>query len=165
MGDDPDILALLTTARTEFEGSAMVATLEAEGIPAKVFATGANTLQWEGGYTNPIKVMVRRRDLGRAADALRANRQASVDLDWSQVDVGVADEGESFPSRRRFGRPAWTKGVRSVGFVLLGAAMIVAFRGPQIALPVLIVAVVLIIAGFRGPQDPGQPPRRNLPSR
>jgi len=46
---DPDILVVLTSARTEFEGQTIVATLESDGIPAKVFAASANMLQWEGG--------------------------------------------------------------------------------------------------------------------
>src|SRR5881394_1621445 len=96
MAGDPDILVPLTSARTEFEGQTIAAALEADGIPAKVFATSANMLQWEGGYTDPIKVMVRRRDLERAAASVKRTRQESVDIDWSEVNVGVG-EGDGYP--------------------------------------------------------------------
>src|SRR5437762_3307565 len=53
MAGDPDILVPLTSARTEFEGQTIAAALEADGIPAKVFATSANMLQWDGAPAGP----------------------------------------------------------------------------------------------------------------
>lgn len=96
MSSDPNILVFLTSAKTEFEGRAMAAALEAEGIPARVFAAAARMVQWEAGYNDPIKVMVRRGDLARAADVLRQTRAASRSIDWSTVDVdepGVLADG------------------------------------------------------------------------
>lgn len=121
---DPDILVVLTSVRTEFEGQTIVASLEAEGIPARVFAAGANMLQWEGGYTNPIKVMVRRADLERAAELLRDKRKASVDIDWSEIDVGDREDGEptiAAYGKAYRGRPGWVPRVRRVGTILVVA--------------------------------------------
>lgn len=96
MALDPDILVYLTSARTEFEGRAMVASLEAEGIPGSVFSAAARMAQWEIGYTDPIKVMVRRVDHARAVEVLGRARVEARQIDWSQVDVnepGVLADG------------------------------------------------------------------------
>jgi hypothetical protein len=170
MAGDPDILVPLTSARTEFEAQTMAAALEADGIRAKVFATSANMLQWEGGYTDPIKVMVRRADLERAAASLKRTRKESVDIDWSEVDVGPG-EGEGYPVcpacgadreglqpaeachecgfravpvPRRYKPSGTRRFIRRAGFILLGAAMIVTVFSREIAIPALIVAVLMI---------------------
>jgi hypothetical protein len=88
MGDDPDILVTLTTARTEFEGSNIVAALEARGIPARVYGLAGTALGWEIASTDPICVVVRRADLAAARAALSLARDESVDIDWNDVDVG-----------------------------------------------------------------------------
>jgi hypothetical protein len=85
---DPDILVPLTYARTEFEAHTIAAALESAGIPSQVFAMTAGALQLGSGLTDPIRVMVRRRDLEEAGRTLRAVRQESIDIDWSEVDVG-----------------------------------------------------------------------------
>jgi len=89
MGNDPDILVPLTSARSEFEAATIAESLRAQGIPAEVFGTAARMGQWEFGINNDAKIMVRRADLVRAQDVLRAVKADSVDLDWSQVDVGA----------------------------------------------------------------------------
>lgn len=93
MPRDPDILVPLIGALTEFEASVMVEALKAEGIPAHTFATAATTLQWDIASTQPIKVMVRRADIERAATVLKSIRTDSVDLDWDEV-VGAGAEPE-----------------------------------------------------------------------
>lgn len=150
IGQDPDQLVLFTSARTEFEGRTIAATLEAAQIPARVFAAGANMLQWEGGYTDPIKVMVRRADLGRAAAAMKQNKQDSVDLDWSEVDVGQPEPGTvlPMPGTPRFRGTFAMRQVRRIGFIMIGAAMIAGFMAPTAAIPILIGAVTLILAGW-----------------
>lgn len=80
----------LTTARTEFEAEVIVQALVAQGIPAKAFSTAGAVLQWDIAATQPIRVVVRRRDLEAARDALRAIRAESVDLDWDEVIPGAA---------------------------------------------------------------------------
>ena len=95
MPHDPDILVVLTSAATEFEAQALAEALRARGVPSEVFATATNTLQWQAGYTDPIKVMVRRADL-EAAGAIRASLKAdSVDIDWDEVDTGATPAGEN----------------------------------------------------------------------
>jgi hypothetical protein len=157
IGPDPDQLVLFTSARTEFEGRTIAATLEAAQIPAKVFAAGANMLQWEGGYTDPIKVMVRRADLGRAAAAMKKNKQDSVDLDWSEVDVGQPEPGTVLPppGGPRFRGTFAMRQVRRIGFIMIGAAMIAGFMAPAAAIPILIGAVTLILAGWNSESKGG----------
>jgi hypothetical protein len=95
---DPDSLVVLTSARTEFEGNTVVAALEASGIPAKLFTGTATVLQFGQYSLDTIKVMVREADRERAAAALRAIKQDSVDIDWSEVDVGdTIDPPDAFP--------------------------------------------------------------------
>ncbi len=192
---DPDTLVVLTSTRTEFEGSAKVVALEAAGIPARMFGGASNTLQWEGGYTDPIKVMVRRADVERAAAVLAEVRQDSVDIDWSQVDVGDrVDPPDAFPicpacgydrgdipagqpcpecgyagvaqnRARATRRPSWRIGVRRIGFILIGAAFLAAgaanSNNTQAAIPILIIAIVMILWGYGG----GKPAPRRSPVR
>lgn len=100
---DPDILVDLTTARTDFEAQVIVESLEAQGIPARAFTTAGTALPLDLGSTLPMRVAVRRKDLQRAAAALRAIRAESVDIDWDEVDVG---ESEADAGASRNGGPA-----------------------------------------------------------
>lgn len=153
MTADPDILVTLTTARTEFEGANLVNVLQAAGIPARVFATTANTMQWEAGYTDPIKVQVRRADLTRAAEAIRRNRQDSVDLDWDEIDVGqfedIAPEARPFFSfgvqRARRRRRML---IASAGLALISCAFMLSMMGPRYAFALSIVAIMLVLAAW-----------------
>jgi hypothetical protein len=139
MAADPDTLILLTTVRTEFEGSALCAVLEEEGIPARVFAASANMLQWEGGYTNPIKVMVRRADAVRAAEALATNRRSARMVDWSRVDVGEFEEGDAPSPQDPVERSMRRTRIRRAGFILMALGL---------ALPALSVKIAIVaIAG------------------
>lgn len=88
MGEDPDILVDLTTARTEFEAQTVANALTGHGIEAKVFANVGSVLQWEVAVSQPIKVAVRRRDLEAARSVLKAIRAESIDVDWDEVDTG-----------------------------------------------------------------------------
>lgn len=88
MGDDPDILVDLTTARTEFEAQTIANALEAHGLEAKVFANVGSVMQWEVAVSQPIKVAVRRRDLEAARSILKTIRAESIDVDWDEVDTG-----------------------------------------------------------------------------
>lgn len=84
---DPNILVVLTSARGEFEGNAIIAALQAQGIAAKLFGQSASTLQWQGGYTDPYKVMVRRADAPAALGIIKSLKSEASDIDWSKVDV------------------------------------------------------------------------------
>ncbi len=101
MPKDPDILVDLTTARTAFEAEMIAESLRAQGIPAEAFTTAGSTLQWDIAATQPMRVQVRRRDLERARDALRAIRAESVDIDWSEVETGDPSVETADERRRR----------------------------------------------------------------
>lgn len=94
MGTDPEILVPLTSARTGFEAETIAQALNAHGVPAQVFGLSAQVMQWELGYHDAIKVMVRRGDLETASDILKALKAESVDIDWSEVEVGEPPEDE-----------------------------------------------------------------------
>lgn len=152
MSADPDILVTLTTARTEFEGATFVAVLRDAGIPAHVFAAAANMAQWEIGYTDPIKIQVRRADAARAAEVLRKNRQDSVDLDWSEVDVGRMEAGAPpvMPGAMGFWeRRAVRARVRRIGLTLLAAAFVIGMlRGQAAAVIAVGIVTALIIWAY-----------------
>jgi len=84
---DPNILVVLTSAQGEFEGNAIIAALQAQGITAKLFGQSASTLQWEGGYTDPYKVMVRRAEAPAALEIIKTLKSEASDINWSKVDV------------------------------------------------------------------------------
>ncbi|MCX5689965.1 MAG: hypothetical protein NTV94_09330 [Planctomycetota bacterium] len=95
MALDPNILVVATSARNEFEGRSLVAALEAEGITATVFGQAAATLQWEAGYTDPYKVMVRREDEAAARQIIAELRADKSSVEWADVDVTQPAEGLS----------------------------------------------------------------------
>lgn len=71
----------------------MAAALRDAGLEAFVFDTARTTLQWESpAVINPWQVHVRRADAERAAEILRDNREESVDIDWSEIDVGQPED-------------------------------------------------------------------------
>lgn len=112
---DPDTLVPVTTAATEFEGGTIVAVLEAEGIAARQ-VSGVQTLLGLPalGLGDPIKILVRAGDLAKAREALERNREDSVDLDWSGVDVGAP---EPFAPARPGPRPSMWR--TAIGIILL----------------------------------------------
>lgn len=173
MPDDPDSLVVLTSARTEFEGNTIVAALEAAGIPARLFTGAATVLQFGQHSLDTIKVMVRAGDRDRAAAALRAIKQDSVDIDWSEVDVGdTVDPPDAFPMcpacgfdragappgspcpecgyagiaanrRTPTGYGAFRKWILRAGSILLVAGLIASVFGGQ-RNPALVIAVLLV---------------------
>lgn len=112
----PDTLIPVADAPGPAAAHAMAAVLRDAGLQAFVFDTARTTLQWEApGVIAPYQVHVRRADAERAAELLRHNRDESVDIDWSEVDVGPPEDDtaarlatkhtapwlEGQPSRRR----------------------------------------------------------------
>ncbi|MGH7244540.1 MAG: hypothetical protein ACREJD_14105 [Phycisphaerales bacterium] len=89
MTTDPDTLVDVIAARSEFEASVMVEALKARDIPAFAIANAGMTLQWEVAATAPFRVSVRSKDIAAAKEILRSVKADSVDIDWSEVDVGV----------------------------------------------------------------------------
>lgn len=71
------------------EAHIIASMLRENGIEAFVFDTAAQTLQWDAPrIINPYLVHVQHADIERAQKLITANREASVDLDWDEVDVG-----------------------------------------------------------------------------
>lgn len=163
-GPDPDQLVPLTSARTEFEAAAKAEVLKSHGIPAHVFAAAANTLQAEVLFTDPIKLMVRRADLARAAALLRDVRQASVDIDWADVDVGSPEPGSVPPGPgigpRVGGWSPRMAALRKAGWVLLFAALVIQVVEPRQGFSLLAALLIasLLAAGSWRAQNRG--PRR-----
>lgn len=143
---DPDEPVVLTQTQTGFEAETIVKALEAHGVIA-TSADVATNVTWGGmaGSFALAKVMVRRDDLERARNALRAIKADSIDIDWSEVDVGDEEPAGS----GRLGRDRWfylavgllivlgvlgvTTGARNdipavttIGAILFGAAGIMA---------------------------------------
>ncbi len=135
-GKDPDILVPLTSARSEFEAETIAESLRNQGVPSEVFGMAARVGQWEFGINNDVKVMVRRADLERAGEMLRAIKADSVDLDWSEVDVGPPGEGvaqdadESRPPSRRV---LDQRRLITAWIVVLGLLLLVVFVLPRFA--------------------------------
>jgi len=109
MSQDPDILVVATSARNEFEGNALVAALAARGITATVFGEAAAMMQWEAGYTDPYKVMVRREDEPAARAMIAEIRASKMDVDWNDIDVTQAAD------RLSEGMVCWSCGQRLGG--------------------------------------------------
>lgn len=65
------------------------------------------------------RVSVRRADLQRAKEALRAIRAESVDLDWNEVNTG-----DAIPENN-FGAPQWARTARWFIIAIVAAALLV----------------------------------------
>lgn len=90
----PQDLVPVSDAAGPGEAHIIASMLRENGIEAFVFDTAAQTLQWDAPrIINPYLVHVQRSDLERAQQLIASNREASVDLDWDEVDVGEP-EGE-----------------------------------------------------------------------
>ncbi|MBK9187601.1 MAG: hypothetical protein IPM33_01470 [Phycisphaerales bacterium] len=165
MGEDPNILVELTTARTEFEAATMAESLKAQGIPAEVFAGAANMLQWHVTSTDPIKVMVRRQDVEKARAALRDVRADSVDIDWADVDVGSPEPGSVLPGPRMFasGSVLRKRRLRMLGFMLLFTSMLmVAFQPTRMSglIGVVLIGAIWAWSAVAPPAPPARSPTR-----
>lgn len=116
MGPKPNDIAVLTTARTEFEARAIALALQAEGIHAQVFGG------IPGDGFAPIKVLVRQSELAVAALALEVIRLEAATLDWSAVEEGT--DGNTADEQRA----VWPEGAADKREVPWGRAC--GYRGP-----------------------------------
>jgi hypothetical protein len=115
-------IAVLTSARTEFEARAIVLALEAEGVRTHV--SGGTP----GECMGPVNVFVRREDLPEASLALEVIRLEAATLDWTAVESapddasdgpsGDQDDDPTGSHRRSIGDRACMpdRAVRSVGY-------------------------------------------------
>lgn len=150
MPPDPDQLVLLTTRATEFEAQGVANALEATGIRAQVFSAAARMVQWEGGMGNQAKVFVRRADSDAALEVLRTLRQGARGIDWSSIDVGEMEPGETPPPARDASRVRglspllWR--IRIIGFTLMAMPILVSMAGPDRGL--FAIAFCVLVALF-----------------
>ncbi len=115
-----DDLVVLTTATSEMQAGLFISVLDSQGIDAVGPSTAATTLRWEVGASDPYRVYVRRADLARAREALSRERADSVDIDWSEVDVGdpTPEQAAQAQPSSAGGRFPWQWLV--LGFLLVG---------------------------------------------
>lgn len=171
MESDPDQLVVLTSTRTEFEAQAAAAALRAEGIEASVFAAAASGVQWEGGISNAVRVMVRREDAARAAELLRDTRRAARHIDWNDVDVGEPEDGAPaggppLPTEPRVGGLSpWLARVRLVGIVLIFMPLLASWMGQGRAWFGVLIALALIVSAWSVGTTTGAGPRPNASPR
>lgn len=87
----PDTIVELTTAAHELEAGFIVARLENAGLRAK--AAGELTTAFRAKAPGRMQIYVRAGDLERAREILKQPADESDPVDWSQVDVGVPEDG------------------------------------------------------------------------
>lgn len=85
--EEPVILADLNS---ETEAAMIVAALAEEGIEA--FKSGGPVSDFKVGVPGHVQVLVRPEDLDRAREAFAHLKDEQGEIDWSQVDVGQAEE-------------------------------------------------------------------------
>lgn len=123
MASDPNTLVDLTNARSEFEASILIGVLRDQGIPAFTFSNAGMTLQWEVAGSLPFRVCVRREDVQKARQALIDARSESVDIDWSEVEVGVSPERGGSKQLDDEPRPYVLEWLTRWGLAVLAVAM------------------------------------------
>lgn len=144
-GDDE--LVELTTARTEFEGEAIVSALAARGIEAR--SLGGMLAGFRAEAPALVRVMVRAGELDRARGALREVRASSRAIDWSEAELGTADERERAPvdpEEPASVLPRWALVLLSLAGVI---AVLAALPAPAPPMSVRMVMLVLA-AGLAG---------------
>jgi hypothetical protein len=87
---DAEDLKTLTTVTYDFEASAIVSALEAEGIRAT--AVGGYTAGFRAEAPGGFSVIVGEADLERAKKVLEELRRHGAEVDWSQVDVDKPED-------------------------------------------------------------------------
>jgi Putative prokaryotic signal transducing protein len=89
MSDPNERTAKLTSVPSETEAAIVVAALEEEGIRAESdeFTSGLRAGPW-----NWVDIMVAEQDLAKAQEVLAKVQEENDHIDWSQVDVGEAED-------------------------------------------------------------------------
>lgn len=81
---------ILVDLNSETEAAMIVAALAEEGIEA--FKAGGPVSDFKVGVPGHVQVLVRPEDLGRAREAFAHLKDEQGEIDWSQIDVGQAEE-------------------------------------------------------------------------
>lgn len=121
MPERPDDLVPVITVASEFEAGVIVASLREQGVDAQQSPAGIQSILGSsaGSIISPVQVLAPRKDMDLAKQTLERIREESVDIDWSEVDVG---EGESLDVERKSVRE-----MRTVIIALLVAALVIFF--------------------------------------
>jgi hypothetical protein len=93
MNLDDEKLSKLTTVTSEYEATAIVSALEAEGIRATT--VGGFTAGFRTEAPSGATVVVLEDDLPRAKQVLADLRAHGAGVDWSKVDVDEADADQT----------------------------------------------------------------------
>jgi len=88
---EPNVVKL-ARCYTEVEAVGIADALRDEGIHAEI--SGAITGGFRAEAPSVIWVLVRQEDAERAVPIVEAFREASSDVDWSQVDVGEPEDDD-----------------------------------------------------------------------
>lgn len=81
---------ILVDLNSETEAAMIVAALAEEGIEA--FKSGGPVSDFKVGVPGHVQVLVRPEDLDRAREAFAHLKDEQGEIDWSQIDVGQAEE-------------------------------------------------------------------------
>lgn len=131
----------------------MASALRDAGIEAFVFDTARTTLQWEApAVIAPYQVHVRRADAERAAELLSQNAADSVDIDWSEIDVGEPEDATAARISSQIDAP-WQgnfrvskRPIRDAAFRLTGVGILM-WLG-VILVSLIVSAIVILIKIF-----------------
>ncbi len=93
MNLDDEKLVKLTTVPGEYEATAIVSALEAEGIKART--VGGFIAGFRAEVPSGVAVVVLEDDLPRAKQILADLKAHGAGIDWSQVDVDDPEAGEA----------------------------------------------------------------------
>ncbi len=143
---DPDGPVVLGTYANEIKAGLIRAILGEAGIETRVRTDDAMLGIWGASLGNTKTVMVNPQDLAMAREVLERVREESIDIDWSEVDVG--DPEDSIALRVAAGEAAsgidrWNHWffrtvlpAIAIGLVLLvGALLILALIGLLVSSP------------------------------
>jgi hypothetical protein len=92
MNLDDERLCKLTTVTSEYEATAIVSALEAEGIRART--DGGITAGFRTEAPSGVTVVVLEDDLPRAKEIFADLKANGAGIDWSQVDVDDPESNE-----------------------------------------------------------------------
>ena len=145
MEPDPDTLIDITNCGSAIEAELVAQFLMENGIRAEASTIVGATNPWEMGSSNPFRIAVRRDDRVRAAELVReyrSRKQAPVEVNWDEIDVGEPEEGVVLPpvheAKRRHARLRW---MRRVGLLAIVVAAL-PWSGLLAAVVFLFVCVV-----------------------
>lgn len=139
MPDRTEHIVRLISTPNEREAAVIVATLDEQGIPARM--SGQFSAEFRAEAPGLVHILVAEDDLARAQEVLAEARQEQRDIDWSQVDVGEPEQPADIPDTPRY----WPRRAIIVGGVVVLLVMMALGSWASIIV-VAAVAVMLVAA-------------------